>query len=171
MDALTATKQKHRESYLFQSLLLQCCKDNNFMTVINQVLVPLLFLLTFSNGCNIQNLEKILKFRGHKLLLMTSFEKFRRDNLSRMTYFNKFHGHPHNRENLCPQVSSFNEYDQYVNFLNKTAEGKSLHYYQRRSYSNLQHHISFQTLFFTSRFSIIAIIVQWKNLWYRTNLE
>ena len=63
---------------------------------------------------------------------MTSFEKFCRDKLSRMTYFNKFHGNPHNRENLCPQVSSFKEYDQYVNFLNKTAEGKSLHYYQRR---------------------------------------
>ena len=108
----------------------------------------------------LQNLEKILKFRGHKLLLMTSFEKFRRDNLSRMTYFNKFHGHPQNRENLCPQVSSFKEYDQYVNFLNKTAEGKSLHYYKRRPHPNLQHQISFQTLLFTSPFSIIAIIVR-----------
>ena len=45
---------------------------------------------------------------------MTSFEKFRRDKLSCMTYYNKFHGHPHNRENLCLQVSSFKEYDQYV---------------------------------------------------------
>ena len=108
----------------------------------------------------LQNLEKILKFRGHKLLLMTSFEKFRRDNLSRMTYFNKFHGHPQNRENLCPQVSSFKEYDQYVNVLNKTAEGKPLHYYQKRPHPSLQHQISFQTLLFTSRFFIIAIIVR-----------
>ena len=107
----------------------------------------------------LQNLQKSLKFRGHKLLLMTSFEKFCRDKLSRMTYFNKFHGNPHNRENLCPQVSSFKEYDQYVNFLNKTAEGKSLHYYQRRPNPNLQHQISFQTLLFTSPFSITAIIV------------
>ena len=75
-----------------------------------------------------QNLEKSLKFRGHKLLSMTSFEKFRGDKLSRMTYFNKFHGHPRIRENLCPQVSSFKEYGQYVNFLNKSAEGKPLHY-------------------------------------------
>ena len=80
----------------------------------------------------LQNLEKSLKFRGQKLLLMTSFEKFRRDRLSRMTYFNKFHGSRHNRENLCLQVSSFKEHDQYVNFLNKTAEGKSLHCYHRR---------------------------------------
>ena len=54
---------------------------------------------------------------------MTGFEKFRGDKLSRI-YFNKFQGHPQNRENLCPQVSSFKEYGQYVNFLNKTAEGK-----------------------------------------------
>ena len=58
----------------------------------------------------------------HKLLLMTSFEKFRGDKLSRMTYFNTFHGHSHNRGNLCPHVSSFKGYDQYENFLNKTAE-------------------------------------------------
>ena len=120
---------------------------------------------------NYKILEKPLKFYGHKLLLMTSFEKFRRDKLSCMTYFNKFHGHPHNRENLCPQVSSFKEHDHYVKFLNKTAEGKSLHYYQRRPLPNLQHQISFQTLLFTSRFSIIAIIVRQKNLRYRMNLE
>ena len=58
----------------------------------------------------------------HKLLLMTSFEKFRTDKLSRMTYFNTFHGHSHNRGNLCPHVSSFKGYGQYENFLNKTAE-------------------------------------------------
>ena len=107
----------------------------------------------------LQNLEKSLKFRGHKLLLMTSFEKFCSDKLLRVTYFNKFLGHSHNRENLCPQVSSFKEYGQYVNILNKTTEGKSLHYYQKRPSPNLQHQISFQTLFFTSRFSTIAIIV------------
>ena len=77
-----------------------------------------------------------------------------------MTYFNKFHGHPDNRENLCPQVSSFKEYDQYFNFLNKTAGGKSLHYYHRCPHLNFQHQISFQTLLFTSQFSIIGIIVQ-----------
>ena len=27
----------------------------------------------------------------------------------------------HNGEDLCPQVSSFKEYDQYVNFPNETA--------------------------------------------------
>ena len=70
----------------------------------------------------LQNLKKSLKFRVHKLLLMTSFEKFRTDKLSRMTYFNTFHGHSHNRGNLCPHVSSFNGYGQYENFLNKTAE-------------------------------------------------
>ena len=64
-------------------------------------------------------------------MLMTSFEKFHGDKLSRMTYFNKFHGHPHNHENLCQQVSSFKECGQYVNLLNKTAEGNSLNYYQR----------------------------------------
>ena len=91
---------------------------------------------------------------------MTSFEKFRGDKISRFTCLNKFHGHPHNRENLCPQVSSFKEYDQYVNVLNKTAEGKPLHYYQKRPHPSLQHQISFQTLLFTSRFFIIAIIVR-----------
>ena len=70
----------------------------------------------------LQNLKKSLKFRVHKLLLMTSFEKFRTDKLSRMTYFNTFHGHSHNRGNLCPHVSSFKGYGQYENFLNKTAE-------------------------------------------------
>ena len=59
---------------------------------------------------------------------MTSFEKFRGDKLSCMTYFNKCQGHPHNSENLWLQVSSFKEYGQDVNFLNKTAEGKLLHY-------------------------------------------
>ena len=68
---------------------------------------------------------------------MTSFEKFRGDKISRMTYFNKFHGHPHNPENLCPQVSSFKEYGQYVNFLNKTAAEKLLHYYQRCPHPDL----------------------------------
>ena len=102
---------------------------------------------------------------------MTSFEMFRGDKISRMTYFNKFHGHRHNRENLCPQVSSFKKYGQYVNFLNKTAEGKLFHYYQRCSHPNVQYQVSFQTLFFTSQFSIIVIIVQEKNLRYRTNLE
>ena len=90
---------------------------------------------------------------------MTSFEKFRGDKLSRMTYFNKFDGHPHNRENLCPQVSSFKEYGQYVNFLNKTAEGKLLHYYQRHPHPNVQYQVSFQALISTSRFFIIIIIV------------
>ena len=107
----------------------------------------------------LQNLEKSLKFRGLKLLLMTSFEKFCGDKLLRVTYFNKFHGHSHNRENLRPQVSSFKEYGQYINILNKTTEGKSLHYYHKRPNPNLQHQISFQTLFFTSRFCTIAIIV------------
>ena len=65
---------------------------------------------------------KIWKNRGHKLLLMISFEKFLGDTLSRMTYFNEFHGHPDNHENLCSQVFSFKEYGQYVNFLNKTAD-------------------------------------------------
>ena len=102
---------------------------------------------------------------------MTSFERFRRNKLLHMTYFNKFHGKRHNRENLCPQASSFKEYDQYVNFLNKTAEGKSLHYYQRRPHPKLLHQISFPTLLLTSRFSMIAIIVRQKNLRYRTNLE
>ena len=64
---------------------------------------------------------KIWKNRGHKLLLMISFEKFHGDTLSRMTYFNKFHGHPDNHENLCSQIFFFKEYGQYVNFLNKTA--------------------------------------------------
>ena len=59
---------------------------------------------------------------------MTSFEKFREDKISPMTYFNKFHEHPNNPENLCPQVSSLKEYGQYVNFLNKTTEGKLLHH-------------------------------------------
>ena len=68
---------------------------------------------------------------------MTSFEKFRGDKISRMTYFNKFHGHPHNPEYLCPQVSSFKEYGQYVNFLNKTAAEKLLHYYQRCPHPDL----------------------------------
>ena len=103
---------------------------------------------------------KIWKNRGHKFLLMTSFENFRGDTLSRMTYFNKFHGHSDNRENLCSQVFSFKEYGQYVDFLNKIAEGKSLHYYQRHPHPNVQHQISFQTLFFTSQFSIITIIVR-----------
>ena len=108
----------------------------------------------------LQNLEKSLKFRGHKLLLNTSFEKFCGDKLSRMTYLDKFHVHQHNCKNLCPQISSFKENGQYVNFQNKTAEGKSLHYYQTRPHPNLQHQISFQILYFTSRFSIIAIIVR-----------
>ena len=88
----------------------------------------------------LQNLEKSLKFCGHKLLLMTSFEKFCGDKLLRVTYFNKFHGHSHNRENLCPQVSFFKEYGQYVNILNKTTEGKSLHYYAPTPTSSIRFH-------------------------------